>query len=307
VKYTIAGLIAVLLAFGSLPVGADGPPGLNPLQSVCSAVRVTLFNPQPGALITPGSYVIEGSAVDDTAPTPPGVDRVQIFFDQPRDSGGRFIGEVDADQDTANQRLSARGFAVQARIPNTTVPNNTHALFVYARSAVTGQEQVVTESVQLNLPLKVGPFTPTPTTPPVQLSLPTCGTPAPTPTFPPFPATVANATPGASDSLTLQVANPQPGDTLPGGMYAIGGLAFDSSAASGTGIQQVQVFLDPRDSGGQFLGTATLGAASGGGSVFGFELLVPLPDRAGAHTLSVYAVSSVSSRETSVSIPITID
>jgi hypothetical protein len=301
-----AGLVAVVFGFGSLPVGAQAPVPQVTGQGACSPVRLVLSNPLPGDLLTPGDYLVQGNAVDTSAPAAPGIDRVQLFWDLPRDSGGHLIGEVDAGQDAPDEHLNATGFQVIAHIPNTTAQNNTHVLFAYARSGATGQEQGLSLEVQLKQPLSVGALTPTPTPPPVSLVVPPCSGPTPTPTFPPFPGpVVANATPIAGNTLTLRVSNPQAGDMVSSGTYVISGVAFDSSAASGTGIDQVQVFLDPRDDGGQFLGTATLGTAGVGG-VFGFELVARLPNRTGGHTLSIYARSAVSDKESLVSIPIVV-
>jgi hypothetical protein len=295
-------LVILGLGIGSLPAGADdGAP-----TPVCTPVQLVVGNPAPGDLLEPGMYVVQGQATDASAAQAPGIDRVQVFFDQSRENGGRFIGEVQAGVDTPGQRLAASGFTLIARFPDTPAPNNTHMIFFYARSASTGQEQMVSFQIQMKKPLGVGaPLTPTPTPPPASVSPVPCGTPTPTPTFPPFPIALAGATPGVSDSLTLRVFNPQSGDTLPHGMYVIQGLAFDASAQGGTGIEQVQVFLDPRDEGGSFLGAASLGLPGAGGA-YGFELVAQLPNRVGGHTLSIYARSGISGRETSVSIPITI-
>jgi hypothetical protein len=316
-----ASLVAVVFGLASLPAGAAGPggqaagavsaPAQTSGQTACSTVRLLLSNPSPGDLLTPGDYLVQGIAVDTSAPAGPGVDRVQLFWDAPRDSGGRLIGDVGAGQQTTDEYLAATGFQVVAHIPDTAAQNNTHVLFAYARSSLTGQEQGLSLEVQLKQPLSVGALTPTPTPPPVSLVIPACGGPTPTPTFPPFPAgPVANmsATPDASSPPTLRVSNPTAGDRLASGTYVISGVAFDSLAqvGSGTGIDQVQVFLDPRDDGGQFLGSATLGT-SGVGGVFGFELVARLPNRSGGHRLSIYARSAVSGKEALVSIPIVID
>jgi len=300
-------LIALGLGLGSVPVGADQGAPSSSAPPACSPVHLVVGNPQPGDLLLPGMYVVQGLAADASAAQAPGIDRIQVFFDQSREDGGRFIGEELAGVDGPGQHLSANGFALVANLPDTPAPNNTHMLFVYARSAATGQEEIVAFQVQMKKPLTVGrALTPTPTPPPASLSPAPCGSPTPTPTFPPFPVAQAEVTPGASQGPTLRVFNPQTSDLLSHGLYVIQGLAFDATAQGSTGIEHVQVFLDPRDEGGQFLGAATLGLPAAGGP-FGFELVAPLPDRAGGHILSIYARSAVSGVETSVSIPITID
>ena len=252
--------------------------------------------------------MVNGQAVDSSAATPPGIDRVQAFVDNPRQTGGHLVGEVDATNTNPSQFLNAGGFALLASIPNTPADNNTHFLYVYARSSQTGAEQSLMITFQLNKPLSVGSFTPTPTPPPNVQALATCGSPTPTPTFPPFPlaAPGVGATPGAVRALTLRVGNPSAGDTVSAGMYVFQGVAFDPQAQGSSGVDRVQVFLDPRDQGGVYLGDATLGP-NVPQAPFGFQLTAPLPDRKGGHLVTVYAHSSVTGQETSVSVPITIE
>ena len=194
-------------------------------------------------------------------------------------------------------------------VPNIAAVDNTHVLYVYARSTQTGAEQVASVTVQVNKPLSVGAFTPTPTPPPVVFAIPVVR-PTPTPTFPGFPRTELTSTPvpaaaPTNGGLTLQVSNPQPGDTIAHGMYVIQGVAFDSRAPD-AGVRQVQVFLDPRDGGGQLLGEAQLAQDIAGGP-FGFILIAPLPNRTGNHTLAIYARSDVVDQEVTVEVPITLE
>jgi hypothetical protein len=189
-----------------------------------------------------------------------------------------------------------------AQIPKqipTGTDTGTHTLFVYARSAVSGQEQLLTLSVQLVKPLSAGVYTPTPTPPPAVLSPAPCAAPTPTPTFPPFPAPPPGAV--TAQTLTLNVANPRSQDPLSRGFYVISGVAYDSSAQGASGVDRVAVYLDPREAGGEFLGNATLGDPT---SPFNFSLLARLPDATGGHNLTVYARSAVTGQETSVTIPV---
>jgi len=123
---------------------------------------------------------------------------------------------------------------------------------------------------------------------------------------PPFPAPTAGATPGVAHTLTLRVGNPQAGDSVSAGMYVFQGLAFDSLAQGTSGVDRVAIFLDPRDQGGQILGDAMLGPGVPQ-APFGFQLTAALPNRKGGHLLTVYARSSVTGQEATVSIPITIN
>jgi len=298
-------LVLMVLVIGSRPAVADTPSPTNATTATnCSTIHLSVSNPSPGDVLTPGNYVINGQAFDTTGSASPSIDRVEAFLDNPREAGGRLLGQVSP-SDTAPQFLTASTFALLVNIPNTPADNNTHQLFVYARSAQSGAEVVLTVTFQLNKPLAVDPFTPTPTPPPDTLSLKPCGSPTPTPTFPPFPQPTAGVTPGVSGALTLRVGNPQPGDSVSPGMYVFQGQAFDPSAQGSSGVDRVQVFLDPREQGGHVLGFAQLGPGVPL-APFGFQLTAPIPNRKGNHLLTVYAHSSVTGQEASVSVPISI-
>jgi len=302
-------LIVSVMVSGSIPVVADTPSQPNSATgSNCSPIHLTLSNPSPGDVLRPGNYVVNGEAIDTSASVAPGIDRVQAFADSSRENGGELVGEVTDSNTMPNQFLNGSGFALLADIPSAPADNNTHYLYVYARSRQTGSEQLLTVTFQLNKPLEVNAFTPTPTPPPDVLALKTCGTPTPTPTFPPFPlaAPTAAATPGAVPPLTLRVGNPSPGDTVSAGMYMFHGVAFDPAAQGASGVDRVVIFLDPRDQGGQYLGDAMLGA-NVPQAPFGYQLTAALPNRKGGHSITVYAHSSVTGQETSRSVPITIE
>jgi hypothetical protein len=78
------------------------------------------------------------------------------------------------------------------------------------------------------------------------------------------------------------------------------GVASDKASQSGSGIQSVSIFLDNRDQGGTFLGSANTGQNNM------WTAMVNVPStNLGLHTLWVYATSSVTGEETAVSIPVT--
>ena len=131
---------------------------------------------------------------------------------------------------------------------------------------------------------------------------PTLPPPTPLPAYgPPVPVTLPPY---------IAVNNPSPGDSLPVGGLDVQGKAFDPAASidQASGIDRVQVFLEDRDRGGQYLGDARLGAinpAAEPGSQFalaGWDIVVMLPS--GAHILFIYARSSVTGKESIVSIPV---
>jgi len=76
---------------------------------------------------------MQGQAFDRAANAGSGVDRVSVFVDD-RDSGGQHVGDAVLGQPVAN------GFAATVDLSRM---SGAHTLFVYARSAVTGQETSV--------------------------------------------------------------------------------------------------------------------------------------------------------------------
>jgi hypothetical protein len=101
----------------------------------------------------------------------------------------------------------------------------------------------------------------------------------------------------------LQVGNPNPGDLLPAGNMVFSGVAFDPAATSGAGITSVDLFLGSRDSGGQFLASVVPGT-SAQSNPHAWQVTASVPDNTGGRDFVVYAISSVTGQETSVSIPI---
>ena len=112
--------------------------------------------------------------------------------------------------------------------------------------------------------------------------------------------------------IQIVLENPQPFDTLLSGtIITINGLAFDTTAPTGSGIKSVAVYLGDRDAGATALGVALLGqpnqqAASG--TQFanaGFTLTTTtLPPGSGSRTIFVYARSSVNDAEASIQVPV---
>jgi hypothetical protein len=108
------------------------------------------------------------------------------------------------------------------------------------------------------------------------------------------------------------VENPSPGDVLnTGSSVVINGVAFDTRSTSGPGIANVSAYLGNRDTGGVFLGNATLGQPNplvSSGSQFadaGFTLRSStLPSGSGGRSLFVYAKSAVDGSEAIAEIPI---
>ena len=76
---------------------------------------------------------MQGQAFDRAARTGSGVDRVSVFVDD-RDAGGQHVGDATLGQPPPT------GFTVTADLSKL---SGGHTLFVYARSAVSGRETVI--------------------------------------------------------------------------------------------------------------------------------------------------------------------
>ena len=94
---------------------------------------LSVANPQPNDLLPRGKYVMQGLAFDRAANSGSGIDRVSVFIDD-RDAGGQHVGDGELG------KPNATGFTVTADLSRI---GGGHTLFVYARSAVTGNETVV--------------------------------------------------------------------------------------------------------------------------------------------------------------------
>jgi hypothetical protein len=125
----------------------------------------------------------------------------------------------------------------------------------------------------------------------------------------------------SESTIDFSVDNPSPGDTLHVGGTIVQGMAFDSAAESGTGIEAIDVFLGNRDEGGIIIGHGTFDLTTitdneGGGMVVGhtdeslddvWNAQVSIPSRlTGVRTLWFYAHSAISGQEVAISIPVTI-
>jgi hypothetical protein len=297
--------VAAALGIGALPAMAQTAP----MGSDCSAIRFDLSNPSPGSMIAAGGLVVQGVATDSRAMGGNGIDRVDFFLDS-RDQGGMSVGS--AVPGAVAGPFGAASFQTTVTIPNLT---GGHDLVAYAHSNVSGAEIVISVPVAINEdPVKAGEVgvtasetcrpgtaSTTPATTTTATTPATTTTPVSPPAVAPTTPTTTMITSPTAASITLQVSNPSPGDTIHVGGYGIQGMAFDKSAPSGSGIDRIDIFLDSRDSGGMMLTETVPGASNM------WQVILPLPtNQTGLHTLYFYAHSSVSGQESVVSVPVTI-
>ena len=137
---TWCGLVAALVGLSAPVSAAPAPKGPT----------LVVANPSPGDMLIPGAFVMQGVAFDEDAAAGLGVDRVSVFLDD-RDKGGLHLG--DAAFGGRNLLSSDPQFATAGWSLTTTSlkgEGQRHDLVVYARSAVNGDETVVT------IPISVG-------------------------------------------------------------------------------------------------------------------------------------------------------
>jgi hypothetical protein len=289
--------LGATLTLGALPALAQSTPA----SADCSAIHFELANPSPGSRVETGGLVVQGIATDVRAHEGTGIDRIQFFLDD-RDQGGTIIG-------TAVPGVVPGPFGPQSFETIISMPNlvGRHDLFAYAHSAVSDRESIISMPITLGATGPDSTATPSVETTCTSPVLPAAAQPMAAPstsTAPPPTTTTTIAGPAMAPhvaAISLEVANPQPDDPIHVGGYSIDGLAFDRSAAQGTGIDRISIFVDNRDEGGLLVGEATVGD----GGVW--HALATLPsNELGMHTLFFYAHSSVTDAERVVSIPVTL-
>jgi hypothetical protein len=147
----------VLGSLGSLPATlfaqtTSPSPQPEALVARCDMPVVDLYNPLPGDVLQPGSYLISGLALDPMADdTSSGIDQVSFFLGD-RDQGGVSLGSVVP----ANGARQA-DFSLSVTLPNAD-PGKLSQLEAFAHSSLSGKE------TELSLPVMLGP-NPSPSTP----------------------------------------------------------------------------------------------------------------------------------------------
>jgi hypothetical protein len=254
---------------------------------------------------------VQGVAVDWRAQDgSPGIDSVDFFLGS-RDAGGMVVGHAIP---ASPGPVDTDSFQTVITLPRTPVAQE---LFGYAHSSVTGEVSVL--SVPIAVGVDVGRAGDVQSRTPVtecRTGSVDSGAPADdsVPDMAPPPdeqAAPAEApAPDAASSIYLDVANPGPGNSIHIGAQSFQGLAFDSAADGGVGIDHVDIFLDNRDAGGVLVGHATFGLAGAQpddpnltGAGWAANVVIP-PRTEGPHTLFFYALSSATGAEMAVGVPV---
>jgi hypothetical protein len=125
-----------------------------PGSAAASTAAAPIGTPPVNSLVAPAAsekvsrkldtYTIRGFAYDPTATSGTGVDRVQVYMDEPRGQGGMFVGDAQFGGSTPSAaarygpRFAEAGYRIDIGPENFTAGN--HHIFTYARSSVTGLE-----------------------------------------------------------------------------------------------------------------------------------------------------------------------
>ena len=294
--------VAAALGLGTVPALAQTAPTTG--SGACSGIHFQLANPDPGAMLEPGGYVLEGVAMDQRATQGTGIDHVDFFLDS-REEGGVNLGSAVPARTTGP--LGPNSFQATIELPDMI---GGHDLVAYAHSSFNGAESVISVPIALGEDVDKAFETAPPTTVSEMCMTGSAGAVTSTTTTAPTSTTTTTTTPTTSTTTTstsastirFEVGNPSPDDTIHVGGYVIEGTASDSAAKQGTGIDRIEVFLDSREEGGMLIGQGSFGSGTT------WSATVELPDnQTGVHSLFFYAHSTASDKEIVESVPVTVE
>ena len=299
---------AAALGIGTLPALAQTAPASS--SSECSGIRFELANPDPGTMVEPGGYVVQGVAMDQRATQGPGIDHIDFFLDS-REEGGLNIGSAVPGMTTGP--FGPDSFQTTVDLPDMI---GGHDLVAYAHSSFNGAESVISVPIAVGEDVSKAFASAPPETASAMCMVGSAGAPTSTTTSAPAtttttttgttgttqPSTTTSTTSGAS-TVNFQVGNPSPGDTIHVGAYVIEGTASDTAAQQGDGIDRIDIFLDSREEGGTLIGHGSFG---GGGTMWSATVDLA-KNQTGVHSLFFYAHSAVSDQEHVVSVPVIVE
>jgi hypothetical protein len=283
----------IVLSSTSLPAAAQSAaPGV----STCPIVD--LANPSPGDVVDAGAYVVQGRVFDPVTLSGSGVSRIEFYLGT-QESGGILLGIAVPGAPPAS---GPNAFETTLTFPDVSRDDNFNAI---AFATTSGATTIIQRQIH------VGATTPT-----------TSGT-HPTPSPVPLSITIKRGCPVAAGgahlvatttvpviSITqgngpqLLTGNPNANDVLSRGPLQVSGIAFDPASTSGSGIDQVEFFLDDREAGGVSLGGTTVpGTNTSLPRVYNSVVHIPTSAN-GLHNFVTYARSALTGLETKVSVPV---
>jgi hypothetical protein len=134
----------------SIVVAPGAPPAPAPAAIVNAIIAPTASERVSRTL---DHYTIRGYALDPSATTGTGIDRVQVYMDEPRGQGGTLVGEATFGGSTPGAaaqygpHFAEAGYHVDIRPVDFTA--GSHHVYAYARSSVSGQEALAIASFSL--------------------------------------------------------------------------------------------------------------------------------------------------------------
>jgi hypothetical protein len=275
IRSRAVGVIGIAATTAFVLMALSGSVAAQPAPTTPSEWPVLeLANPGPGAVLSPGDYVISGMAYDPAATAGTGITRVDVFLGS-RDAGGMYLGSAIPGEN-----------AMTGVTPGTALGNSAFQLKVSLPSSVTGGEDIFAYAYAQNG--KETMFRA-----PIVLGAQPTATPSDTTVAKPQVETVRVYSPGAGVGVEMfSLANPSSGDIVLNGDYMVSG-------AAGPAIDRVELFLDNRDTGaGTHL--ATVVPVNGQ-----FSTVVTIPAGAsGGHTFMAYARSALSGQEIQAAVPV---
>jgi hypothetical protein len=119
-------------------------------------------------------------------------------------------------------------------------------------------------------------------------------------------AALAQPAPTAVDcsAFHFEIANPAPGSRLDPGDYVLQGIAQDTRALEGAGIERIDFFIGDRDAGGVIVGRVIPGALERPFGPNSFKTKITVPNLVGGRELFGYARSAVADQEVIISMPL---
>jgi hypothetical protein len=124
--------VTAALVVGAGALAGEGAAQVTSVAVGCwDAIYFEIANPTPGSRVEPGSYVIQGVALDARADNgTPGIDAIDFFLGD-RDQGGTIVGHAVP---SSTGPLGDDSFQTVITVPGSTGPQE---LFGYAHSSVT--------------------------------------------------------------------------------------------------------------------------------------------------------------------------
>jgi len=274
---------------------ASLPAAAQPVQPGASTCPVLdLANPSPGDTVNTGAYVVQGIVFDPITLNASTISRIEFYLGT-QDTGGLLLGTAVPESGTSR-------FQTTLTFPDVSRDDTFNAI---AFSTTSGATTIIQRQIHVGATTPRTGIHPTPAAVPLSITIKRgC------PIAAPGPQLVATTTVPVI-SITqgkgpvLVVGNPNANDTLSRGPLVVTGVAFDPASTSGSGIDQVEFFLDDRDAGGVSLGGTTVPGAANAALPRVYNTVVHIPTTAnGLHNFVTYARSALTGLETKVSVPV---